>query len=237
MAKRTTVVISQGQSQNPAKRDLEENLVAALLMEPGLELVVIPHLYDLKADGTGVLALQGVSGPVVVLSWLYERAARWILDRYGVHGKEGISLLKTPDDSDDDDDELERARTDAEADRQAEADREGVDKLRVIENRPIPDRRVYCIDLRLHNSIEPFVREVRRIADENQTQVVELMGWLGGARKPSRSPDSWRRRTTRRWAVPARAEGVRRVRKAVRRRQTRLHRCGLSKKRIVAGIR
>lgn len=183
MAKRTTVVISQGQSQNPAKRDLEENLVAALLMEPGLELVVIPHLYDLKADGTGVLALQGVSGPVVVLSWLYERAARWILDRYGVHGKEGISLLKTPDDSDDDDDELERARTDAEADRQAEADREGVDKLRVIENRPIPDRRVYCIDLRLHNSIEPFVREVRRIADENQTQVVELMGWLGGAPK------------------------------------------------------
>ena len=176
MAKRTTVVVSQGQSQNPAKRDLEENLVAALLMESGLELVVIPHLYDLKADGTGVLALQGVSGPVVVLSWLYERAARWILDRHGVHGKEGISLLKTPDDSDDDD-ELEKARTDAE-------DGGGSnDKLRVIENRSIPDRRVYCIDLRLHNSIEPFVREVRRIADENQTQVVELMGWLEGTPK------------------------------------------------------
>ncbi|MFO0817752.1 MAG: ferredoxin family protein [Pirellulales bacterium] len=175
MAKRTTVVISQGQSQNPAKRDLEENLVAALLMEPGLEVMVIPHLYDLKADGTGVLALQGVSGPLVVLSWLYERAARWTLDRNGVHGKSGVTLLKSPEDEEDEDDEkeLEEARAEAEL---AEAG-----KLRVIENRPTPDRRIYCIDLRLHHSIDPYVTEVRRIAEENRTQVVELMGWLGGA--------------------------------------------------------
>lgn len=82
MAKRITVVVSQGQSANPAKRDLEENIVAAMLMEPGVDIVVVPHLYDLKADGTGVLALQGVGGPMVVLSWLFERAARWTLDRH-----------------------------------------------------------------------------------------------------------------------------------------------------------
>ena len=58
MAKRITVVVSQGQSQSPAKRNLEENLVAALLMEPGVDVVVVPHLYDLKPEGTGVLALQ-----------------------------------------------------------------------------------------------------------------------------------------------------------------------------------
>jgi NAD-dependent dihydropyrimidine dehydrogenase PreA subunit len=174
MAKRTTVVISQGQSQNPAKRDLEETLVAELLMEPGIEVIVIPHLYDIKADGTGVLALQGISGPVVVLSWLYERAARWILDRHGVHGKTGISLLKPPEDDDEDDEELRQAKADAAA---------GDDKTRVIDQRTVPDRRIYCLDLRLHNSAAPFIREVKRIAEENRTQVVELMGWLGGTPK------------------------------------------------------
>ncbi|MFM7070686.1 MAG: ATP-binding protein [Planctomycetota bacterium] len=174
MAKRTTVVISQGQSQNPAKRDLEETLVAELLMEPGIEVIVIPHLYDIKADGTGVLALQGISGPVVVLSWLYERAARWILDRHGVHGKTGISLLKPPEDDDEDDEELRQAKADAAS---------GDDKARVIDQRTVPDRRIYCLDLRLHNSAAPYIREVKRIAEENRTQVVELMGWLGGAPK------------------------------------------------------
>ncbi len=173
MAKRTTVVISQGQSQNPAKRDLEETLVAELLMEPGIEVIVIPHLYDLKADGTGVLALQGISGPVVVLSWLYERAARWILDRNGVHGKVGLSLLKPPEDEDEDDEELRQAKADAAAD----------DKARVIDQRSVPDRRIYCLDLRLNNTAAPFIREVKRIAEENRTQVVELMGWLGGTPK------------------------------------------------------
>lgn len=174
MAKRTTVVISQGQSQNPAKRDLEETLVAELLMEPGIEVIVIPHLYDIKADGTGVLALKGITGPVVVLSWLYERAARWILDRHGVHGKAGISLLKPAEDDEDDDEELRQAKAEAAA---------GDDKQRVIDQRAVPDRRIYCLDLRLHNSATPFIREVKRIAEENRTQVVELMGWLGGAPK------------------------------------------------------
>ena len=62
---RLTVVLSQGQSQNPAKRDLEESIVGALLLERGIDVVVIPHLYDLQAEGTGVLALQGVSGHLV----------------------------------------------------------------------------------------------------------------------------------------------------------------------------
>ena len=55
MAKRIAVVVSQGQSQNPAKRGLEEDLVAALLMEPGIDVTVIPNLYDLAPDGTGMV--------------------------------------------------------------------------------------------------------------------------------------------------------------------------------------
>src|SRR5690606_26515464 len=92
MATRLTVVLSQGQSQNPAKRALEESVVTALMLERGIDVVVIPHLYDLPPDGTGMLALQGVSGHLVVLSWLYERATRWTLDRNGIRGQEGLTL-------------------------------------------------------------------------------------------------------------------------------------------------
>src|SRR3954468_3783605 len=102
MAKRIAVVVSQSQSANPAKRQLEEDIVGALLMEPGIDVVVIPHLYDLKADGTGLLALSGIPGNMIVLSWLYERAARWTLDRFGIRGLEGLTTIKAADDEDED---------------------------------------------------------------------------------------------------------------------------------------
>ena len=105
MAKRIAVVISQGQSANPAKRQLEEDIVAGLLMEPGIDVVVIPHLYDLTPDGTGLLALNGIMGNMMVLSWLYERGARWTLDRFGIRGREGLTTIKMADDDADEDDE------------------------------------------------------------------------------------------------------------------------------------
>ncbi|MFI4876255.1 MAG: ferredoxin family protein, partial [Blastopirellula sp. JB062] len=89
MAKKLTVVLSQGQSQNPAKRNLEEEIVARLLFQPGVEVTIIPHLYDLKSDGPSLLCLEGISGDMVVISWMFERAARWTLDRNGIHGKVG----------------------------------------------------------------------------------------------------------------------------------------------------
>ena len=70
MANRIAVVISQGQSQNPAKRGLEEDIIASLLMESGsgIDVTVIPHLYDLKADGTGMLALDCQAAPTADFS-------------------------------------------------------------------------------------------------------------------------------------------------------------------------
>ncbi len=170
MAHRLTVVLSQGQSQNPAKRDLEENIVAALMMERGIDVVVIPHLYDLQADGTGVLALQSVSGHMVVLSWLFERATRWTLDRHNVRGQEGKSLLTSEDDEDDEEEQAEEPAAD--------------DKERVIDQRPLPKRRIYCLDLRANNQAETFVAEIKRMYSELNTQVVSLMDWVGGAPSP-----------------------------------------------------
>jgi NAD-dependent dihydropyrimidine dehydrogenase PreA subunit len=173
MAKRIAVVVSQGQSANPAKRQLEEDIVAALLFEPGVDVVVIPHLYDLKPDGTGMLALRGIMGNMIVLSWLYERGARWTLDRFGIRGREGLTLIKPADDEEDEDDD------------DASAEATGEDgKERVIDTRDLPNRRIYCVDLRVHDKAQPYIDEVKRILQENAVKLMSLDGWIGGAPKP-----------------------------------------------------
>src|SRR5829696_4575708 len=95
---RVTVVLSQAPGKHPAKRALEESIVAALLMEPELEVSVVPNLYDLGPDHTGRLFLGAVRGDMVVLSWLYPRAAFWLLDRDGIKRHFGETQLKPPAD-------------------------------------------------------------------------------------------------------------------------------------------
>jgi NAD-dependent dihydropyrimidine dehydrogenase PreA subunit len=160
MAQRISVVISQGQSSNPQKRQLEEDIVTGLLFEPGIDVTIIPHLYDLTPAGTGMLALHGITGELVVCSWLYERASHWILDRHKVHGRVGTTLIKPDEeDLDDDDDEL---------------DDEPVDKQRVVETRDIPNRNIYCLDLRLRNSAADYIQEIKRIVGETKVQVMGI---------------------------------------------------------------
>src|SRR5438876_1424127 len=102
---RLTVVLSQAQGKNPAKRALEEAIPAALIMEPGLDVSVVPYLYDLDPEHTGRLFLESVQGDMVVLSWLYPRAAFWLLDRDGIKGHWGETQLKPPaDDFEDEED-------------------------------------------------------------------------------------------------------------------------------------
>src|SRR5713226_3130812 len=102
---RLTVVLSQAQGKNPAKRALEEAIVAALILEPGLDMSVVPYLYDLDAEHTGRLFLESVQGDMVVLSWLYPRAAFWLLDRDGIKGHLGESQLKPQSDEEDEEGE------------------------------------------------------------------------------------------------------------------------------------
>ncbi|MGE0606479.1 MAG: ATP-binding protein [Pirellulales bacterium] len=166
MPKRITVVISQGQSANPVKRKLEEDLVGALLMERGIEVTVVPHLYDLTPDGTGMLCLQSLQGDTIVLSWLFPRAAHWILDRNQVRGRLGQTLLRDTSDEDEEED--------------AEAEQAAEDKDRVADARELPKRTIYCLDLRSHNDVKPYVEEIRRIVQEANTPTVNLLGWIGG---------------------------------------------------------
>src|SRR5579871_6414072 len=101
---RVTVVVSQAQGKSPVKRTLEESIVAALIMEPGLDVSVVPYLYDLGADHTGRLFLESVRGDMVLLTWLFPRAAFWVLDRDGIKGHFGETQLKSPH-ADEDEDE------------------------------------------------------------------------------------------------------------------------------------
>ncbi|HVX14959.1 MAG TPA: ferredoxin family protein [Pirellulales bacterium] len=169
MPSKLTVVVSQGQSASPIKRKLEEDIVAGLLFERGVEVTVIPHLYDLAPDGTGMLCLQSIPGDMVVLSWLYPRAAHWTLDRNRIHGRVGTTLLVA-----DEEDEDESGDADDE------------DKHRVADDRPAPNRTIYCIDLRAANDAADFLTEVRRIAAETSVKTVslDLMGWIKGQPKP-----------------------------------------------------
>ena len=151
---RLTVVVSQAQGKNPTKRSLEESLAAALIMESGLEVSVVPHLYDLHPDHTGRLYLSSVSGDVVILSWLYPRATYWLLDRIGVKGHMGETQLKA-DDEDFDEEEME-----GEEQRESEA----------IGAVDVPDRQIYCLDLRDFSNHPPYVEEIRRIATESKNR-------------------------------------------------------------------
>ncbi|HEY3789741.1 MAG TPA: ferredoxin family protein [Urbifossiella sp.] len=148
---RLTVVLSQAPGKHPVKRSLEESVVAALIMEPGLEVSVVPNLYDLGPDHTGRLFLDSVKGDLVVLSWLYSRAAFWLLDRDGIKGQLGEVQLKPPHDEDED-----AAEKPPEEDRPPAIGATGL----------IPDRHIYCLDLRDFNKAEPYVNEIRRIAAE-----------------------------------------------------------------------
>jgi Pyruvate/2-oxoacid:ferredoxin oxidoreductase delta subunit len=146
---RLTVVLSQAQGKHPAKRALEEAIVAALLMEPGVDVSVVPYLYDLDAQHTGRLFLESVQGDMVMLSWLYPRAAFWVLDRDGIKGHYGESLLKPPSADDDEDEEAGEPEPP-----------KGIGAL------DVPDRYIYCLDLRDFNNHEPYIQEIRRIGDE-----------------------------------------------------------------------
>ncbi len=147
-----TVVLSQAPGKHPAKRSLEESIVAALLMEPDFEVSVVPNLYDLDPDHTGRLFLGAVKGDMVVLSWLYPRAAFWLLDRDGIKGHFGETKLKPPADDDED----------AEAENETPVDRPEA----IGPAGEIPNRFIYTLDLRDSNKHEAFVAEIKRIAAE-----------------------------------------------------------------------
>ena len=147
---RLTVVLSQAPGKHPAKRSLEEGIAAALIMEPGLDVSIVPNLYDLGPDHTGRMYLEGVSGDLCVLTWHFPRAAFWLLDRIGIKGHLGVTQLK-PANADDDEEEA------------ATEEPKGIGA-----GGQLPDRHIYCLDLRDFATPDRYLEEIRRIAVESR---------------------------------------------------------------------
>jgi NAD-dependent dihydropyrimidine dehydrogenase PreA subunit len=157
-----TVVISRGQSRNPKKRSLEQAIADASAKLDGVDVLVVPHLYDLPKSSESFASLQAIEGDMVLVSWIYSRAAHWVLDRNGIGGQVGEVHFSAADNADD---EGENAtKQDSEWDEDATEESEPVD--RVTDLYPRPDRSIYSLDLKADQHADLFVTEIRRIAGQ-----------------------------------------------------------------------
>lgn len=167
-----TVIVSQGQSRNPEKRDLERLIAEQAAELVGVQVLVIPHLYDLSYESETFGKLRATTSDLVLLTWLYDRAGHWVLDRNGIQGRVGEVRLKpadyTPDDEEEDEDSDDAAD----------------EKDRVAQLHPRPERSVYCLDLRADESPAAFIAEIQRILTEVVKSKVasrpELKEWFSG---------------------------------------------------------
>lgn len=146
-----TVIVSAGQSRSPDKRQLEQAIAEAASQLAGVHVVRIPHLYDLAKDGETYRTLRKIDGHLVFISWLFTRAAHWILDRNGIQGQVGEVELRQ--DFDDEAEEPESAESEAEQP--------------VIDAQPRPNRKIYTLDFRASSQAQDFIAEIERIAGEH----------------------------------------------------------------------
>jgi NAD-dependent dihydropyrimidine dehydrogenase PreA subunit len=173
---RITVVLSQTRSKNPDKRRLEEEIATALLLEPGIDFAVTPNVYDLSPGDTGLLYLNSVKGHLILLSWQYPRAAHWLLDRNGINGKQGVTLLKSLGEEDDE----ESGGADEEEHR-------GIGPVEIL------DRYIFCLDLRAYDDAGVYVEEIKRIAKEVSVKLVPLTGLVTDSGQSKSKPDLFQR--------------------------------------------
>lgn len=141
-----TVIVSAGQSRNPDKRELEQAIAERAGALDGVQVLCIPHLYDLAKDGETYLTLRQLDGDLVLITWLFTRAAHWILDRNGVRGQFGAVELVQDMDDDDEDSQLEPHDE------------------RVTLAQPRPERTIYTLDFRADTRPQAFIDEIQRIA-------------------------------------------------------------------------
>ena len=142
MTKRLTVVISRDRTDHSAQQSIQRGLLAGLVGRPELHVAVLPHLYDLVSDGPGMRYLQATEGDMVVMGWLYPRAIFWILDANRVQGHMGQTSFFPEE-------ELPSAP-------------EG----RKPRAAALPERTIWCIDLRGHQEAGPLLAEIERIRAE-----------------------------------------------------------------------
>jgi Pyruvate/2-oxoacid:ferredoxin oxidoreductase delta subunit len=140
------VIVSRGQSRNPEKRAIETEIVDAAAAFASVQVFDVPHLYDLKLGSEILEELRNLECDLIVASWIFPRAAHWLLDRVGIRGQSEPTAFDEADDEDQDD--------------QAVAEEPG--EPRVAEIFPRGERKIHCLDMRAASG-EKLADEVRRI--------------------------------------------------------------------------
>ncbi len=139
MADRIPVILAKTRDARGDHARLQKQLIEGLSGRPGVELHVVGHLYDLTADGPGMRLLKSITGDMIVLAWLYPRSAFWVLDAGGVRGRLGRTSSLAHEEPDED---VTRA------------------------NEPtVPERTIWCLDLRTNDRAEPYLEEIGQITE------------------------------------------------------------------------
>jgi NAD-dependent dihydropyrimidine dehydrogenase PreA subunit len=152
MGSKATIIVFEDRDGQATRERLQEDLVAALTTWPGVELVVLPHLYDLAPDGPGMQHLRSVPGNLIALCRLHPRAAYWILDAHGIKGRVDRSSFPA-------DEPPDTAPTSPGG---------GADVT--------ADRTIWCLDLRTHDQPDPFLAEIARMVGESTGEPATLTG-------------------------------------------------------------
>ncbi|WP_145292505.1 4Fe-4S dicluster domain-containing protein [Crateriforma conspicua] len=149
-AQTITVVVSKGQSRNPEKRGLEQALAQQAGKIDGVRVIVVPHLYDLPRNSDSYRELAEVQGDLIIASWIFPRAAHWVLDRNQIRGRYQ-EFLADDDASGDAEPVTTTSSTDAD------------EPTRVTELHPRPDRVIHCVDLKTGNDVGRYVDGIREL--------------------------------------------------------------------------
>ena len=89
MTSKLAVVLSREREGQPGHETLEREILAGLQGRHDLKVTIVPHLYDLSGDGSGMEFLRSVDGDMILLAWLYPRSAYWVLHANGIRGRLG----------------------------------------------------------------------------------------------------------------------------------------------------
>jgi hypothetical protein len=144
MAARIPVVLSQAAVAGAQARQLEEDLVAELMVEQGVDISVVPDLTHLRDGSTGLVCLQGIKSDWILLTWLDAESARRALEQRGISGPDW--LLSSVHHRDQD------LATDNTSPRSSR-------------------RRLGILRLNVTRSTDGYLREIRRLRDVNEPSV------------------------------------------------------------------
>lgn len=87
MSSRITVIVFEPREDNKqAQNELLELLVQRVCGRADVEIVVVPHLVDLAADGPVMRRLREIDGEMAFVGPLQARAIHWLLVKNGLRG-------------------------------------------------------------------------------------------------------------------------------------------------------